>query len=155
MKTFLVILTSVLLVLSSVSVALAASDTVQASVSVAGTLVVSAVDFNLGTDVVPGTTTTPVTVAVQVDSNAPYTLKTIADSANFADGSKTFAVSNMKWSTDSWVTETAYSNTVTGTITSIGAAPGTIHNVDHKVSVPADAEAGTYNVGVTLTATHN
>ena len=80
---------------------------------------------------------------VTVDSNAPYKVMTRA-LGNFTDGAKTFPVSNMKFNSIPYSTNDQ--EMITGT------APGGNHLIVHTLTVPSDAQAGSYSVGITLTA---
>ncbi len=145
---FAIILASVLLVFGILGVAFGAEDTVQASVTVLGAISVTADETLVFGELNPGETSSTVTLGIDVVSNAPYTVYTRANSADFVDGSKKIAVGYMVWYDGaSWVSYTTSDVQIAS-----GNGPGAKHDIDHKLKVPSTAEAGSYSVGITITA---
>ena len=152
MKTYLVILASVLLVLSMVGVGFGATQqTVSATVSVPGVLSITASSMVFG-EVSPSAVGTD-TLDLTVDSNTDYDVnaKSLADyfdKDTLAD--TTIEDGDLEWSdgagTPTW---TGYSQTP-ATIASGSAGAEQTPSVDHRLNVPGSAEAGDYDLDITV-----
>ncbi len=92
----------------------------------------------------------PLTATIGSETNVNTNVTTKTNQTDFTSGSNNLPVSNMKWSATSSFPGTAYSTTAATVCSGIGA--GGACNIYHQLSVPAGQAAGTYNVGVTVSA---
>ncbi|MFQ5531339.1 MAG: hypothetical protein ACE5ES_01860 [Candidatus Nanoarchaeia archaeon] len=95
----------------------------------------------------------PLNATIGSETNVNTNVTTETNQTNFASGSNTFSVSNMVWEDvvfNSTETGTAYS-TSPATVCSGLSANGNC-GIYHQVSVPSAQAAGTYNVGITVSA---
>ncbi|MBU1204725.1 MAG: hypothetical protein KKE93_02335 [Nanoarchaeota archaeon] len=96
----------------------------------------------------------PLTVTIDSVSNVNAIVKTKADAANFlgtTNASLTFPVSNMEWSITAGGTYADYLTTDATVCASV--APTSACNIYHKLTIPSAQKAGSYSVGITITAT--
>jgi hypothetical protein len=154
MKTYLVILASVLLVMGVIGIAYGATEqVVTASVSVTGaasiTVSSSSLDFGSMSE---GETKAPTVnpLVITIDANTGYTVKAKSNAATFT-GTSVVNDEQLTWATTLAGTYIGY-DIVAATVAS-GSAPGTIHNLYHKLAIPADTVAGSYSLGTTLSVT--
>jgi hypothetical protein len=92
----------------------------------------------------------PLTVTVDSVSNVNAKISTKAGAVSFS-GPGTLAVSNMIWSP---TINGVYTGYTTGDAqVCSGIAPGNNCNIYHKMSVPSGTTAGSYSIGITITAT--
>jgi hypothetical protein len=147
MKIILVLLISAMLVLGGLGFVFGSeSDTanVVASVTVLGTISITAENMAFGS--VDVNTTKNTNLSLTIDSNAPYKVETRADAGVFSAGEgKEFSVANLKAGT------LVYNTTSQQLL--VGDIPGSTHIVEHSLTIPENTKAGTYTVGITLTAT--
>jgi len=161
MKTLLVILASVLLVFSVVSIAWAAegeppqtaSTSAEVSVNEFISITVDDATMDFG-PVNPGTTgnvpsNDPLVITIGSETNINYQVTVISDAATFT-GPGTLNDENLMWSTDQ-TTYTGYDNTSEAQVATGGPGGGS-HNLYHRLDVPGGTTAGTYSLGITITA---
>ena len=164
-RKVLVFIVSLLILTSVVGLVMAATDTTTASVTVNEFLSVTIDDATLPFgDMDPLATTKPtgdpLVATIGAESNVDAAVLTKADGTDFCTdypdctgtgGEYKFAVSNLEWdSTDSFP-GTDYSTTqgiVCGFV-----SPGSSCSIYHELTIPSAQEAGTYTVGITITAT--
>lgn len=93
----------------------------------------------------------PLTATIGAESNVNPDVGTSANAPNFVDDTKNFLVSNMKWSDTSAGTYTGY--TISDATVCSGVNPGSACTIYHKLTIPNEQAAGTYSVGITISAT--
>ena len=154
MKTTLVILASVLLAVAMIGAVYALDNAVvTATVSVPGTISVTAATGLTFGSVERGLSAED-TLDITVDSNKAYSVKSSAVESYFEKNTvadTTIPRENLEWYTGSAWTD--YSSVATEI--AVGAAGTQIHNVNHKLTVPATAEPATYTLDVTVLAVQN
>ena len=160
MKKILVGIVSLLILTGIVSLVMAADDTAPttATVTVNSFLSVTVDDATLAfstmdpseTDKKPLLDPLVATIGAETNVDTIY-VKTKADDANFADNGTTFPVSNMEWSLDGSTGWTDYT-TIDATVCSGLSASGTC-SIYHELDIPDATLAGSYDVGITITAT--
>lgn len=153
MKTELVILASVLLIAGIVGIAYAAAeDSVQASVTVPGSLSISITDTALvfGSVVEGGPyTPSPDPLAITVDANKDWAVTGEAPVQFSAAGSGSLASSNLNWKVGAGVFA-AYGTTISpSTIVTGGYGSGQTTNVNHQLTIPTPTTADTYTLDIT------
>ena len=91
----------------------------------------------------------PLTATIGSETNVNVKVGTKADNADFSDGSNTFSVSNMEWdNTDISFVGTDYTTSNAQVCASV--APNSACTIYHKLTIPGNQAAGTYNVGITV-----
>jgi len=96
----------------------------------------------------------PLTATIGSESNVNANVKTKADSANFVEAtnsSLTFLVSNMEWDFEDTFPGTGYA--ITDAIVCSSVTPGNACNIYHQLTIPSSQAAGTYSLGITVSAT--
>ena len=91
----------------------------------------------------------PLNATIGSESNVNPKVKTKADNASFTGG--TLAVSNMQWSpngSSGWTNYLITDETVCASVSAGGTC-----NIYHQLTIPANQAAGSYSVGITITAT--
>lgn len=151
MKTILVILTSILLVVGVMGIAIGAEYSVTASVTVPGVLSITADSMDFGS-VSPGSTGTD-SLNLIIDSNTDYDIKTKSSDADYFDkdssADTTIEDSDLEWYDGVIPTWTGYTQTAV-IIDSGNAGSSIAHNIDHKLTIPSNAEAGEYDLEITV-----
>ncbi len=154
MKTYLVILASVLLVMGVIGIAYAATTApVTASVTVTGAASITVNSSTLTfSSMAEGATSAPTEnpIGITIDANTGYSVKAKSNAATFT-GTSVVNDEQLQWATTLAGTYTGYS-TVDATVAS-GSSPGTTHNLFHKLTIPVDTVAGAYTLGTTLSVT--
>ena len=92
----------------------------------------------------------PLNATLGAETNVNANVTTEANQTNFVSGSNTFAVSNMEWSATSTFPGTNYT-TSPATVCSGLTANGKC-GIYHRLAIPAAQAAGTYQVGVKVSA---
>ncbi len=147
------------LALSIAGVVMAASQSTTASVSVSQflsiTLSNTPVDFgnmNPGEGPINANTNQgyPLIVTVGNESNIDASISARANNPVFASGSDTFPVSRMEWSSTGAGSWTAYSTSDATVCAPV--SPGGSCNIYHRISIPPGQAAGSYSVGITISA---
>lgn len=96
----------------------------------------------------------PLTATIGSESNVNANVGTKADATDFVEttnASLTFPVSNMEWDDATigpWTNYTTSDATVCSSV-----SPGSACDIYHQLTVPGGQAAGTYSVGITVTAT--
>jgi len=154
MKTYLVILASVLLVIAAVGVAYGLTEqTVTASVAVTGAASIT-VDHNtlsfgnMAEKETKAPTENP--VVITIDANTGYTVTAKSNAATFT-GTSVVNDEQLTWATTLGGTYVGYDTTAV-TVAS-GSSPGTTYDLFHKLTIPENTVAGSYSLGTTLAVT--
>ena len=154
-------LAAVMAILFLVGAAFAASDTASTSASVTVNEFLSVTLSNAPVafpNLDPGTGPTaanvsngyPLTATIGSESNVDADVSTKADASDFT-GPGTLAVSNMEWSDASAGTYADYTTSDATVCSSIGASVEC--DIYHQITIPGGQAAGSYSVGLTVTAT--
>jgi len=94
----------------------------------------------------------PLTATIGAETNiGSIDVRTSADTATFS-GPGTLAVGNMKWSDALGGTYTSYTTSAADVCTGLSASQDC--DIYHQISIPDNQPAGSYSVGITITATN-